>query len=247
MSEFPLRVMTYNIQSGHGSLDGTAAAIRAESPDIVGLQEVDVHWADRSKFEDQATLLGEKLGMHVVFAPIYSLPSEKPGDPHREFGVALLSRFPIVSSSNRIITRLSTQEQNPTPRLMPGLLDVIVDVGGTRVRILNTHLDYRADPSVRTQQVVEIVQYLAQGSGPTILMGDLNAESTARELEPLLSRLHDSWSVNSSSGLTYPAEDPKKRIDFVLTSREFRARSAKVPETLASDHRPVVAELLLAR
>src|SRR5581483_2614067 len=66
-----LRVMTYNIKSGNGNLAGTADAIRAESPDIVALQEVDVHWADRSAFADQATELGARLRMNVRFARIY--------------------------------------------------------------------------------------------------------------------------------------------------------------------------------
>jgi endonuclease/exonuclease/phosphatase family metal-dependent hydrolase len=237
--------MTYNIQSGHGNLDGTAASIRVESPDIVALQEVDVHWADRSSFEDQATLLGEKLGMHVLFAPIYSFPSEKPGGPHRQFGVALLSKYGIASFRNRIITRLSTQEQNPVPRLMPGLLDAIIDVAGTKIRVLNTHLDYRADPSVRTQQVEEIVQYLAEESRPTILMGDMNAEPKAVELRPLFLRLDNIWETTFGPGYTYPADEPKKRIDYVFTSRDFRAKSATVPVTLASDHRPVVVDLAL--
>ena len=41
--ETTLRVMTYNIHAGHGDIDRTAATIRALSPDIVGLEEVDVH------------------------------------------------------------------------------------------------------------------------------------------------------------------------------------------------------------
>jgi endonuclease/exonuclease/phosphatase family metal-dependent hydrolase len=239
--------MTYNIQSGHGSLEGTEAAIRAESPDIVALQEVDVHWAERSSFQDEATLLGEKLGMHVIFAPIYNLASDSGGKPMRQFGVALLSKYAVVSFENRIITRLSTQEQNPVPSPMPGLLDAIIEVGETRVRVLNTHLDYRADPSVRARQVADILTYLDGDAGCTILMGDMNAEPNASEIRPLLTRLHDAWSVNSSPGLTYPAEDPKKRIDYVLVSKELSVRTARVPATFASDHRPVVADLLFAR
>ncbi|MBA3646621.1 MAG: endonuclease/exonuclease/phosphatase family protein, partial [Gemmatimonadaceae bacterium] len=77
-----------------------------------------------------------------------------------------------------------------------------------------------------------------------ILMGDLNAEPTALELAPLFARLHDAWSVNGEPGLTYPAENPKKRIDYVLVSDQFRVRAASVPVTVASDHRPVVAELV---
>src|SRR4051812_7597968 len=92
-----LRVVSYNIQAGAGHLDSTADAIRGLSADIVGLQEVDVHWSDRSQFVDQATELGRRLGMAVRFAPIYRLAPTGAGLPMREFGVALLSRFPIVS------------------------------------------------------------------------------------------------------------------------------------------------------
>ena len=73
-SAVPLRVMTYNIRAGNGDIARTAETIRSFAPDIVGLQEVDVHWSERSGFEDQATLLGRVLGMQVRFAPIYTLP-----------------------------------------------------------------------------------------------------------------------------------------------------------------------------
>src|SRR6185503_8101865 len=110
-----LRVMTYNIHAGHGDIDRTAATIRALSPDIVGLQEVDVHWSDRSGFVDQASRLGESLGITVRFAPIYELPGTGDTAPKREFGVAVLSRFPIVAWENDTLTRLSTQAENPVP------------------------------------------------------------------------------------------------------------------------------------
>ncbi len=244
--DIPLRVMTYNIQSGHGSLDGTAAAIRAESPDIVALQEVDVHWGERSGFADEATLLAEKLKMQVRFAPIYRILAERAGDSPREFGVALLSRYPIVRFENRVTTRLSTQVPNPVPAPMSGLLDATVDLGGAMVRVFDTHLDYRADPAVRKQQVAEMLDYIGDAASPTILMGDLNAEPDAAELKPLFERLRDAWTATNGAGKTYPADDPKKRIDYVLVSKHFAIRAATVSTTQASDHRPVIADLLLA-
>ena len=237
--------MSYNIRSGNGNLDGTAAAIRAASPDIVALQEVDVHWAERSKFADEASALAARLQMSVRFAPIYRLAPASDTAAPREFGVALLSRFPIVRSSNDSLTRLSTQETNPVPRRMLGLLDVTVDVHGTLVRILNTHLDYRKDPHVRAAQVSEMLDYLADDSTRTIVCGDMNAGPTAPELQPLLHRLRDTWSGAADSGFTYPADQPTERIDYVLVTPDFRVRSTHVPATLASDHRPVLANLVL--
>jgi endonuclease/exonuclease/phosphatase family metal-dependent hydrolase len=239
------RVMTYNIQSGGGTLDGTIAAIRARSPDIVALQEVDVHWAERSAFADQATILGARLGMEVRFARIYRFLNADPAKPSREFGVALLSRFPIVAFRNDTLTRLSTQEANPVPAPAPGLLEARLAVHGTTVRVFNTHLDYRADPAVRRQQVDEMVRYIGASAEPTIVFGDMNASPDAPELQPLLRRVRDAWPASAGAGLTYPADKPTKRIDYVLTSSHFVARSATVPATEASDHRPVVVDLVL--
>lgn len=242
----PLRVMTYNIRSGNDDLAGTATAIRALHPDVVALQEVDVHWAARSQYADQAAALGKALGMQVRFAPIYVIPdSGGAGRAAREFGVALLSRFPIVAFANDTLTRLSTQVQHPTPVPMSGLLDATLDVHGVRVHVLNTHLDYRRDPAVRTIQVREMLAHI-DTTAPTIVFGDMNAPPSAPELQPLLALLHDVL-VARPDAFTYPAEAPTARDDYILTSSHFIARDASVPPTQASDHRPVIASLELVR
>ena len=92
----PLRVATYNIRAGNGDLQRTAETIRRFAPDIVGLQEVDVNWSERSAFEDQARTLGRLLGMQVRFAPIYSLPGEETSKPDASTG-RFVSRHPIWS------------------------------------------------------------------------------------------------------------------------------------------------------
>jgi endonuclease/exonuclease/phosphatase family metal-dependent hydrolase len=73
----------------------------------------------------------------------------------------------------------------------------------------------------------------------------MNASPNAPELQPLLHRLRDTWRDTSDAGYTYPADNPVKRIDYVLVTDAFRIRSARVVATLASDHRPVVADLTL--
>lgn len=247
-SELTLRVMTYNIQYGGGNLDDIAETIRASAADVVALQEVDVHWSARSGFVDQAAALAARLGMQARFAPIYQLPGDNAAAPMREFGVALLSRYPIVAFANHTITRLSTQQPEGTPPApMPGFLEATVDVRGTRVRVFNTHLDYRPDPAVRARQVTESLAIIGDPATPTLMFGDLNAGPTAPELQPLFERLRDSWAAFADPGLTYPATAPARRIDFVLTSRHFRVRTARVPGTQASDHRPVVVELVVDR
>ncbi|HSK19463.1 MAG TPA: endonuclease/exonuclease/phosphatase family protein [Longimicrobiales bacterium] len=236
---YPVRVMTYNIAAGGGDLAAVAAVIRAAAPDIVALQEVDVHWSERSRFADQAAELGEALGMHVRFGPIYELP------PARRFGLAILSRTPIVEFTNHVVPRLSTQTNETEPVPLPGFLEAVTVIGGMRVHVFNTHLDYRADSRVREQQVRAMLEVLAAETRPTVLMGDLNAPPSAPELQPLLAELRDAWSANEEHGLTYPAHAPDKRIDYILLSRHFSPVALHVPAAQASDHRPVIADLRL--
>jgi endonuclease/exonuclease/phosphatase family metal-dependent hydrolase len=239
--------MTYNIHAGHGDLSRTAEAIRAQSPDMVALQEVDVHWSERSGFVDQVGALASALGMEARFAPIYSLPNRENRALPREFGVAFLTRHRIVTWRNDTLTRLSTQDSNATPAPAPGLLEAVVDIHGTRVRIFNTHLDYRADPAVRRRQSGEMLAAMRDVAEPMIVFGDFNATPDAEEIAPLLGRLRDAWSSDSGPGYTYPADTPVKRIDYILVSRDFHVVGARVPPTDASDHRPVVADLVLRR
>ena len=245
--ERPVRVVTFNIHAGHGDLARTAEAIRALSPDMVALQEVDVHWSERSGFVDQVAALASALGMEARFAPIYSLPSRDNSVVPRQFGVAFLSRHHIVTWRNDTLTRLSTQDSSATPAPAPGLLEAVVDVRGARVRIFNTHLDYRADPSVRRRQAGEMASVIAGIHEPLIVFGDLNASPDAPEIAPLFQLLRDAWPADSGHGYTYPADLPAKRIDYVLISSDFQVVGARVPSSDASDHRPVVVDLIHRR
>lgn len=252
-----MRVATYNIAAGAGvggfDLDRTAAAIRETRADVVGLQEVDVHWSARSEWRDTATELARRLHMWVRFAPIYSLDPLTPGEPRREYGVAVLSRFPIVAFENHDITRLSTQDPNPVPEPAPGFGEAVVRARGALLHVYVTHLDYRPDPSVRAVQAQETVEIMGEDGrrASQLLLGDLNAEASAPELAPLWTRLVDGYgSVGAPPGLTYPATEPVKRIDFVCGAN-VGVHRAVVPDsalvTQASDHRPVYADITVPR
>ncbi|MGW0816397.1 endonuclease/exonuclease/phosphatase family protein [Streptomyces viridiviolaceus] len=245
----PLRVATYNIHAGAGQdgifdLDRTAEAVRGLRADVIGLQEVDVHWGSRSDFVDEARALAEELDMRVFFAPIYDLDPAAEGGERRQYGVAVLSRYPVLEAENHEITRLSTQTSDPVPAPAPGFAEVVVNVKGSHVHVYATHLDYRADPSVREAQVADMLDVLAADRGPKILVGDFNAEATAPELAPLWQQLRD---AAPDGGGTYPAIGPVKRIDFVTVSPDVTVAGARTVATDASDHRPVVTDVMLHR
>ncbi|MFI7388875.1 endonuclease/exonuclease/phosphatase family protein [Streptomyces sp. NPDC049813] len=251
----PLRIASYNVHFGSGmdnvfDLDRQEAALRALHADVIGLQEVDVHWSARSQYRDTARELADRLGMRVSFAPIYSLDPEAAGRPRREFGVAVLSRYPVRTAVNHPITRLSTQDPNPVPALAPGFGEVTLKVRGVPVQVFVTHLDYRPDPAMRVAQVADTRRIMANERRASpgarqVLLGDFNAPPTAPELAPLWQELRD---AGPAEGGTFPAAAPVQRIDYVAVGKGVRVRSAAVPdERTASDHRPLVAELALRR
>lgn len=238
-------VMTYNIHYGQPDLGRAAELICSSSADVVGVQEVDVHWGARSGFADQAASLAAACGMEHRFGPIYTLPALEAGRPDRRFGVAVLSRLPILSSTNHLLTRLSTQAEGP-PEPAPGFLQVTVDLDGTPVDVFVTHLDFRPDPEVRRMQVEEMLSIMGPAGRPTVLLGDMNATPDRAELAPLLSRMRDAWAAGDGTGFTYPAETPVRRIDYVLVKGPLTVLETGVLDTDASDHRPVLSRLWLA-
>ncbi|AXB48470.1 metal-dependent hydrolase [Amycolatopsis albispora] len=235
-----LRVLTFNIHSGIG-MDGrldlarTAGVITGSRADVVGLQEVDVHWSARSGYADQAAELARRTGMELFFAPIYDKDPEPGRAERRRYGVAVLSRFPIRRAVNHTITRLSTVDATPLGP-MPGFAEAELEVCGRVLRFFVTHLDHRPDPAVRTTQVGDMLRVL----GPGVLAGDLNAGPSAAELRPLFDKLPPT----GVDGATFPADAPDRRLDYVLST--LAPVTTRIPvERVASDHRPVLATVQL--
>jgi endonuclease/exonuclease/phosphatase family metal-dependent hydrolase len=241
--------MTYNIHHGANSsddpsLDQIIEIIGSFEPDVVGLQEVDRHWSQRSGFADQVTEIAHRLDMHYFFAPIYDLEPEE-GSERRQYGLAILSNFPLVTGRNLMMSRLTTISDEHQIERLGGFAHVSIDVDGRDVQLFNVHLDYRSDPSVRTVQVQETVAAIREADGSVVLMGDFNAEPGAAELDRLQEFLLDAWHGREGAGHTYPSIDPSKRIDYIFVSPGVQIDSAFVLTGTASDHRPVGAVIRL--
>jgi endonuclease/exonuclease/phosphatase family metal-dependent hydrolase len=231
------RVMTWNIHHGEGldqrvDLERIASLIRHERVDVVALQEVD-KGVQRTKGRDLPAELAALSGMSVVFSNNYSFQGG-------EYGNAILSRFPILSANNRHYRKVNETEQR-------GLLQVVVDANGRKVVIFDTHLDHRPPDDARWSNLAELEEAV-QGIGavPVVVCGDFNSPPEGRVYERLRKTFADAWTVaGNSGGFTIPAEKPARRIDYIWIRKGSGLVPGKVwvPESVASDHRPVVAEI----
>lgn len=237
----PLRVSTFNIHHGVGldgllDLERIAVTVESTGADVVGLQEVDRHFGERSAFVDQATWLAERLGMYVVFGANIDNDPLTPGAPRRQYGTAILSGHRITETANTLLPRPEGGEQR-------GLLEARVRVRGLPVRVFNTHLQHNSQTE-RLAQVAAVRDVLARTDESVVLLGDLNATPDSPEIDSLTDDLVDAWvTAGVGDGYTYDADTPHARIDYVMSSGDVVARTAAVVPTDAADHLPVVVDL----
>jgi endonuclease/exonuclease/phosphatase family metal-dependent hydrolase len=238
-----LRVATFNIHHGVG-IDGVldlariAATIERTGAEVVGLQEVDRHWSERSNFVDQATWLADVLDMDLAFGANLDLDPPAAGAPRRQFGTAILSAHRIRATTNTLLPRPLGGEQR-------GLLEALIKVRGIPVRVFNTHLQHDSQVE-RLAQVARIREVLATTEESVVLLGDLNATPDTPEIAGLTDRLVDAWvTAGVGDGFTFDAATPHARIDYVMSSDNVVARTAAVVTTDAADHLPVVVDLAL--
>jgi endonuclease/exonuclease/phosphatase family metal-dependent hydrolase len=227
------RVMTFNLHSAFnrdGRLDPEAIArvIAARQPDVVALQEVSRGWMIDGSV-DLVGWLARRLGMHVVF--------EGTADPI--WGNAILSRSGFIDHGSAPLPGEGT--------LLPrGFLWAHVDVGlDEPLLVIATHLHHIAEePEPRLAQIPVLLDFW-DGADHAVLMGDLNSEPTWPEMALIeQAGLVDAWSeAGQGPGLTWPADDPFQRIDWIWMSPDLEAISAETVEGTASDHRAVLADL----
>jgi endonuclease/exonuclease/phosphatase family metal-dependent hydrolase len=234
-----VRVMTYNIHVGVGidnklDLARIAQVIKREHPDFVGLQEVD-RGVERTKRVDEIAELARLTRMEYAFA--YNLHYQG-----GHYGVAVLSRYPILSVDHR-------RYDNTREARRRGFIRIEADVEGRRLAFLTTHLDYQHEDG-RRFETKQLLDALAPTPEPLIVVGDFNAEPDDSAYKLMLTRFTDAWTQQKiagsfDAGNTYPADKPAKRIDYIFCAKQsgVRVRTVRVLGTLASDHRPVMADL----
>lgn len=225
--------MTYNIRSGRGldgrlNLDRIAQVIAAENPDVVALQEVDSK-RRRTRNQDQAHVLAERLGYHCAFVPARRWTQG-------EYGNALLSRFPHLECLSVVL---------PKPARLPVearcMMQCRLEVPDGELHIWNTHLGLLAAER-RLQVQLMVDQFLAVPGRRLILCGDFNARPRSQEIAGLGLHLQ-----RVSSQRTFPGILPVVHLDHVFHTEHLRVVRSFVPKTLlarrASDHLPLVVDL----
>jgi endonuclease/exonuclease/phosphatase family metal-dependent hydrolase len=223
-----LSILTYNIHHVEGT-DGKidyvrlAAVIRELDPDIVALQEVDKE-TSRTEGVNQVEKLASLAGYeYFVFGR--SMPFGG-----GEYGLAVMSRYPIISSAAHPLPFRFGLE----PRSVL-ITQIAAGERGGNITFANTHLCHQSEEN-RIDQIRRLTSLIDGIKGPVLLAGDFNARSINDSMRLLWSR---DWMDCSA---------PHSRIDYILSRKSDGIEatgSRMIKDKVTSDHFPILVKIKL--
>jgi len=225
-----LRVLTYNIRSGtdilgRPRLADQAATVSAAEPDLVLLQEV--------RQPGQAEQVARAAGLaHLAFGPARRTYGGG------AFGNAILSRWRLVDVENRTVpvARLLSQ-----PR---AVLAATATLDERRLRVASAHFGLMPGEAARSARAA--LDMTMQAGALIVVGGDFNRPLAHALCHRLLRRhLIDCAAADGRTPrATFPSPKPMLRLDYLYV-RDLHVAHVAVLPSAASDHLPLLAELVL--
>jgi len=203
---------SYNIQFGRGKdqrFDLPRIAAELQGADVIALQEVERYWQRSGNVDQVAELVGLLGDYHWVYGAGVDLhvDGEAAGSRRprrRQFGNALLSRQPILSSRHHLLPKYASTGPMSLQR---SAIEAVINTGAGAMRVYSVHLTHLSAatriPQVETllrihqQAGVEGAAITGANLGPdwmpeglpaalprqALFMGDFNFQPDSREYE----------------------------------------------------------------
>ena len=243
-----MKVMSYNTQhclvhvdeNGKGKaykdkkIDYSAfiEAIKSVDADFVGLQEIcdQTEKSDHFQYYPQTKTLAEGAGYkYYYFAEAIRFKGINP------YGNAFLSKIPVVKAETIAIPDPEVQKYDGYYETRC-ICKVLLENGYT---IIVAH--FGLNPDEQENAVKTVLDNLADEK--CIVMGDFNMKPDNPILKPLFDKLFDTSTLATGNTLTFSSDAPYMKIDYVLTTKDVKVKSAAILDLVVSDHLPHVAEV----
>lgn len=210
-------------------------ALNRLHPDVLALVEVDTG-SFRSK-KDEVLFFGNKLGLKHHLSKIkYPING----------WMSLFHHVPILNKQANVIISKYPLTKTKYHILNEGTKKVVIESTINCPKPLTLLLAHLAlGKKTRAKQLQELIRIVNEIKNPVILMGDFNTTKGEKEIRELLEKtnLDDKISMDKESlGLTYPTWHPRKRLDYVLTSKEIKVNRYAVLNFPFSDHMPLLVD-----
>ncbi len=234
-----ISLLTHNIHKGIGNdrlydLDRIVKICQDMNPDVIALQEVD-HSVPRSKYDDQAAAIADRLGYHFVLGLNVKL---KKGS----YGNATFSKYPIISHTNINLTWTIKK-----PR---ACLASLIEFPSGNIAVMNYHLGLAGIERMKQVKMILGSPFIKEnGHFPIIMLGDSNDRS--HRLNPILDKSGYTDTCKDTRINTFPSFAPVWRLDKIYYNNGLILKEHLVVQNkltrVASDHLPVYARFKIIR
>ncbi|MGD0676164.1 MAG: endonuclease/exonuclease/phosphatase family protein [Polyangiaceae bacterium] len=243
-----LRVLSYNVNSGHGHGDyaDVVAEVERYSPDVAVL--VEASFKDKIVPLMRARFASVFVADQFVIASRYPIVDATPASPlgydGREHSARFL-RFVVESSLGRVVG-YAVHPISPRESLAR------VRHVGRRGFLLGRFLspanaaNFYENSGLRELQTEAYAAAVSRETDPVFVAGDTNLPDSSYVLRHYLSALKDGFSETGwGFGYTFPTDKlrPWMRLDRILANHLLRFTHFEVGRSVASDHLCVIADL----
>jgi endonuclease/exonuclease/phosphatase family metal-dependent hydrolase len=217
----------------HGIDIKIADALREYDPDIVAFAEVGgKNFVEGDYFKNIQKELGLK---HHVKRMKY--------DFRGKFN--LLKDVPFLNKQANAIMSKKKLSEIETFYLHEGIKRTVIKVDvdcGRKVALFIVHLALGKE--TRKKQIEELIGIVKKIKTPVILAGDFNTFGGEKEIKRLLEQtsLRHKFKVHGGRIFTFPSYHPRRRFDYILTSKDIRVKKYSVLKMPFSDHLPVMVD-----
>ena len=225
----PLKVLSYNVlwkNDRPEHYQSAIALVQQEQPDIAIFQEAIPHW------HEQLLALEQSYPYHIYA---------------KKLEIEVYSKLPLLNPEIKLYGTYR------------GLVNVDLQIGERLIKFMATHAYpqlYFGHPGwlIRNQHLeVAIGEYVGNLEQPAIVLGDLNVSLWSPHYYSMMEK---SGLRNARQGLgvlpTHSIVAPQfaalsAPIDHCLVSPEIQVKDFKLGKAIGSDHRPIIADLLIPK
>ena len=238
-----MKLISLNIE-GDNHLNDVFTFLQREKPDIVCLQEVFL--ADFPSFEEKLEMRGYHLSLMTVLSQNEVRLSQK-----GEFGIAILSRFPLNNVSIRYYAKYAGElpvYSGGANVMNRAVLIADVEKDGEFFTIATTHFTWTPNGTVTELQLDDLdsLREILKLIGQFVLCGDFNAPRGKQVFDALAQEYVD----NIPSSVTTTMDNKLHRnhnldplvVDGLFTTTNYSAKNTKVVCGV-SDHCAIVSEI----
>ena len=199
--------------------------IQSQSPDIVGLVEVDLG-SMRTSAVNQAEAIAKAIGHQPAY--------------QNKYGHGSINRsLPIVrKQGNAFLTRLPATVQR-FHYFELGIKRLIMELELEQVCLFLVHLSLKYRH--RHHQMHHLLSLVKSARKPVIVAGDFNTFLGDYEIG-MFSAAAGLTNANTRALPSWPSSRPRRQLDFILCGPGIEVTRFEVPQVTYSDHLPLVCD-----